>query len=57
MSRIRETFGLDLPIHTLFDYPSVGALAAQLEHALAVADDGLQLDFMNDLLEELEQAE
>ena len=57
VSRIRETFGLDLPIHTLFDYPSVGALAAQLEHAPAVADDGLQLDFMNDLLEELEQAE
>jgi len=56
VSRIREDFGLDLPIHTLFDYPSVGALAAQLEHAPA-ADDGLQLDFMNDLLEELEQAE
>ncbi|WP_339548447.1 amino acid adenylation domain-containing protein, partial [Pseudomonas sp. RA_35y_Pfl2_P32] len=57
VSRIRDAFGLDLPIHTLFDYPSVGALAAQLAHAPAAADDGLQLDFMNDLLEELEQAE
>ena len=57
LSRIREGFGIDLSLQTLFDYPSVGALAAQLEGAPAAADDGLELDFMNDLLQELEQAE
>jgi acyl carrier protein len=57
VSRIRDAFGIDLPIQTLFDNPSVGALAAQLESAPAANDDGLELDFMNDLLQELEQAE
>jgi acyl carrier protein len=57
LSRIREGFGVDLALQTLFDYPSVGALAAQLEGVPAAADSGLELDFMNDLLQELEQAE
>ncbi|WP_324803086.1 amino acid adenylation domain-containing protein [Pseudomonas sp. JQ170C] len=57
LSRIREGFGVDLALQTLFDYPSVGALAAQLEGVPAAADGGLELDFMNDLLQELEQAE
>jgi amino acid adenylation domain-containing protein len=57
LSRIREAFGVDLPMQTLFDHPSVGALAAQLQNVPATADDGLELDFMNDLLQELEQAE
>ncbi|MBF8739592.1 non-ribosomal peptide synthetase [Pseudomonas guariconensis] len=57
VSRVREVLGVDLAMHEFFDHPSVGALAARLESAPPVADDLLEVDFMNDLLEELEQAE
>jgi len=57
VSRVREALGVDLAMHEFFDNPSVGALAARLESAPPAADDLLEVDFMNDLLEELEQAE
>ncbi|BBH46995.1 hypothetical protein KU43P_34720 [Pseudomonas sp. KU43P] len=57
VSRVREVLGVDLAMHEFFDHPSVGALAARLESAPPAADDLLEVDFMNDLLEELEQAE
>jgi len=57
VSRVREALGVDLALHEFFDHPSVGALAARLESAPPAANDLLEVDFMNDLLEELEQAE
>ncbi|MDH4582512.1 amino acid adenylation domain-containing protein, partial [Pseudomonas sp. BN415] len=57
VSRIRDEFSVELPLRAVFEHPSIGALAAQLEGARPAADDLLELDFMNDLLQELEQAE
>ncbi|MNF33734.1 Linear gramicidin synthase subunit D [compost metagenome] len=57
VSRIRDEFSVELPLRAVFEHPSIGALAAQLEGARPAADDLLELDFMNDLLHELEQAE
>ncbi|MFK3775625.1 amino acid adenylation domain-containing protein [Pseudomonas sp. NPDC089406] len=57
VSRVREALGVDLALHEVFDHSSVSTLAAHLQSAPPAADDLLEVDFMNDLLEELEQAE
>jgi acyl-CoA synthetase (AMP-forming)/AMP-acid ligase II/acyl carrier protein len=34
IARVRDTFDVELPLRTIFDHPTVGALAAQIEHAI-----------------------
>jgi acyl carrier protein len=35
IARVRNTFGVDLPLRTVFDHPTVAALAAEVERAIA----------------------
>jgi acyl carrier protein len=47
IARVGDTFGVDLPLQTLFDAPSVAALAAEVERLIlarleAMSDDEIQ---------------
>ena len=34
IARLRDAFGVDLPLRTIFDHPTVADLAAEIEQAL-----------------------
>jgi acyl carrier protein len=54
MARIRERFGIDLPLRTLFEEPGLRELAARVEQAEAEQTDGAALDDLERLLSEVE---
>jgi amino acid adenylation domain-containing protein len=39
IARLRDTFGVDLPLRTIFDHPTVADLAAEIEQALRLRMD------------------
>ncbi|NEQ88115.1 MAG: hypothetical protein F6K26_51665, partial [Moorea sp. SIO2I5] len=42
VSRVRQTFGMELLLQSLFKYPNVATLAEEIETMLIVAQDVLQ---------------
>ncbi|NEO47537.1 MAG: nonribosomal peptide synthetase, partial [Moorea sp. SIO4A3] len=42
LSRMRQTFGMEFPLQSLFEYPNVATLAEEIETMLIVAQDVLQ---------------
>jgi acyl carrier protein len=54
VSRVRETFSVDVPLRALFDAPSVQGFAERIEQQLSVAKDE-EAEALANLLSKLEQ--
>ena len=55
--RIRRDFGIDLPLQTFFDKPTLGEMADELQQQLFASADAEELDTMLDALDGLSEAE
>src|SRR3989440_568111 len=50
IARVSDTFGVDLPLHTLYDAPTVAALAAEIERVVLATLDEMSDDEIQRLL-------